>query len=262
MRTSDKHPSFETQGTYSSNFRPARRRHTGGIKEFGSRHGLGDTRTFSSVESGWRQVQRFTSLGAAGLPFLKHRGESMSDNIKAKFAKLQAELPQVGHDKQNPHFKSQYCSLEAIQTVVLPVVEKHGFCLVFGCGEEVTATLFYGDTEVSTGSFPLPNTPNPQVLGSHMTYARRYLTCLLLNVKTSGDDDDGNTSAGTDSDKPLRRLTTAELKDKVFDLMESTHTDKDELAKHLGVGSLDSKRMTQRQLQKLVDYMEAKSGED
>ena len=46
-------------------------------------------------------------------------------------AQAQAEMPSVVKNAENPHLKSKYAQLEAIDDAIRPVYTRHGFSLMF-----------------------------------------------------------------------------------------------------------------------------------
>lgn len=49
--------------------------------------------------------------------------------------------------------------------------------------------------EEEAGIWPLPDRVDPQVVGSHITYARRYCLCAVTGLAPGGDDEDGGRAA-------------------------------------------------------------------
>ena len=47
-----------------------------------------------------------------------------------KFLNAQAEMPKLQKDGENPHFRSQFITLDNILHKVLPILHKHGLYLV------------------------------------------------------------------------------------------------------------------------------------
>jgi len=125
----------------------------------------------------------------------------------AALAQLQAKLPTVSFDKENPHFHNRYASLAAIMDAIRPLMGEHGFSWV------ATPTILGSDSQdpgeiglvyylyhssgecVAGGTYPLPGGATPQALGAAITYARRYTLCSVLNL-VADEDDDGNTASG------------------------------------------------------------------
>jgi hypothetical protein len=115
-------------------------------------------------------------------------------SLAAALAALQAQIPVIPKDATAQY--GSYADLAAIHKVIKPLLAAHGFA--WSCcphlresGAFVLAyTLTHAPTgETVTGSYPLPVTGTPQVIGSAITYARRYALQSVLDLTT--DDDDG-----------------------------------------------------------------------
>ena len=116
-------------------------------------------------------------------------------------ADFQAELPSVGLDASNLHFRSKYASLGNITKIVLPKLAEHGFAFSVGSFVDngllvVDAHLIHESGESRSAQFPITET-NPQKVGSAVTYYRRYALTSLTGV-VADEDDDGN-AASTES---------------------------------------------------------------
>lgn len=144
---------------------------------------------------------------------------------KEKFSEAmttcQAEMPSVVKDADNPHTKSRFASLEAVNTTIKPCYTRHGFSIMFGEEDSpiagccrVTATLLHagGHEKVFHADIPLDGTgikgaanmTGTQGKGSTFAYGRRYLTLLIFNVTVAAEDTDGNVSEG-------ERLTATQI---------------------------------------------------
>jgi hypothetical protein len=129
---------------------------------------------------------------------------------------FQAEMPTVGKDKVNPHFKSRYADIASITEDIVPVLAKHG--LAFTCqprsadnGYEIVGKILHETGESIEGALPLFGN-DAQKIGSSITYARRYLLCALTGVVTGDEDDDGNMASTTNervSRQPVSRAASA-----------------------------------------------------
>lgn len=113
-------------------------------------------------------------------------------------AAFQADLPEIGLDKENPHFRSKFASLANISKIVLPKLAEHG--LVFSVGSFVDngvlivdAHLIHEDGTSRSAQFPVTET-NPQKVGSAVTYYRRYALAALTGI-VADEDDDGNAAS-------------------------------------------------------------------
>jgi hypothetical protein len=106
----------------------------------------------------------------------------------------------------NAFFKNKYVNLDGVQDVVFPILDKHGLCFSFGtvtriAGDSIYTVITYRlfDAEENTytaGEYVLSGEDaKPQTLGSAITYARRYILCLVFNLLAE-EDDDGNAGSG------------------------------------------------------------------
>lgn len=123
------------------------------------------------------------------------------ETIQEALAAFQADMPKVGKNNVNPHFKSKYTSLEDLTAAVLPKLAEHGFAFSVGSFVDngllvVDAHLIHESGESRSAQFPITET-NPQKVGSAVTYYRRYALTSLTGV-VADEDDDGN-AASTES---------------------------------------------------------------
>ena len=126
----------------------------------------------------------------------------MNDLYKA-LLEVQRNAPALQKGSINPHFGSQYISLEDLMEAILPVLNDHDFLLiqaptVFG-GEPSLETLLIHVPSADELRFTMPlcvDKMNPQGQGSAITYARRYSLMSLLGL-VADKDDDGNAASNT-----------------------------------------------------------------
>lgn len=136
----------------------------------------------------------------------------MTKEIDAKVAfltalnKVQGLLEPVTKDSVNPHFKSGYASLAAVNETIMGPLAEAGFILLSG-GVDINGKTYLRTTlhhiAGHSESFDYPiicADANPQHLASATTYARRYALCAFFNLST--EDDDGNTASG-----PVKTVT-------------------------------------------------------
>lgn len=129
----------------------------------------------------------------------------MAKNAEMAFneamADMQDELPMI--EKTSKAHNSKYAKLEDIHKEISPVLKKFGFSLSFDSewAEKhvvITGTLSHraGHNKSSNIRLPIDNSGSKndvQGMGSTISYARRYLLGMLLNIVTKDEDDDGNT---------------------------------------------------------------------
>lgn len=117
---------------------------------------------------------------------------------------VKAAAPALKKDATNPHFKSRYVTLDAIDDVIGPLLVEHG--LVWATMPTATDSgapaLHYALTHVASGekavdTMPLLlDKPTMQGLGSAITYARRYALECVLNL-VADEDDDGHSASSS-----------------------------------------------------------------
>ncbi len=129
------------------------------------------------------------------------------------FATMQAEIPSIHESAAGDGGKWRYAPLEDIQSIVRPILVKHGFGLSFRTEWpdkgtiKVIGILTHRDGHERTSEFladaDTSGSKNAiQARGSAVSYGHRYTTKDLLNITTRGADDDGKSAV------PLPSLVT------------------------------------------------------
>jgi hypothetical protein len=167
---------------------------------------------------------------------VKMRREVLSDQAREAFmehfAAFSAELPQVDRDgtvtlEKDGRTMGRYnfTTIEAMDTILRPLLAKHGFAISFGSvdnkdGVTVTGTLSgWGWERSSTYTLPPDNGPGRnamQARGSSRRYAKRYITDDIVNIVRKGKDDDARGA--------LEALIDATQIKELTDLLKSTQT--------------------------------------
>lgn len=126
--------------------------------------------------------------------------EQINEIAKALSA-AQGEIQNVVKDAKNPHFKSDYATLDAVTDTVRPVFAKHGLAVVQmpsyavsddGGSSVIVETLIThssGQWMRGTSASPIQKA-DPQGVGSATTYLRRYSLAAVAAIAQT--DDDGN----------------------------------------------------------------------
>jgi hypothetical protein len=123
----------------------------------------------------------------------------------ADFSQLQTELPNIeekGVMLSNFGRKvTTYARWEDINRVIKPILSRRGFSLRFKTGHDgervmVTCGLHHvaGHVEEATLRLPVEVSGGKnavQAIGSSTSYGKRYTASALLNLTSSGEDDDG-----------------------------------------------------------------------
>jgi hypothetical protein len=121
------------------------------------------------------------------------------NEIAGALSKAQAEIQNVVKDAKNPHFKSDYATLDAITDMVRPAFAKHGLAVVqipnYAEGLVTVQTLVThssGQWIRGETSAPVTNA-DAQGVGSACTYLRRYSLAAIAALAQT--DDDGNAAS-------------------------------------------------------------------
>lgn len=126
-----------------------------------------------------------------------------SDTTSQLFTALsqaQGEFKAAIMDTTNPHFKSRFASLNAVQEVYRLPFLKHGLSVVQMVESvderyEIVTTLGHKSGEWISSQFKLLiDRQNMQGLGMAITYARRYAISAMVGI-VSDEDDDGNSAS-------------------------------------------------------------------
>lgn len=117
---------------------------------------------------------------------------SLTKEAVSLLAKAQSEIKNAKLDAKNPHFKSDYATLESHLDIVKPVLNKHAIVLLQHALENylVTTLLFPDGSELSSNMPLIISKNDMQGVGSAITYARRYAIASLFMM--GAEDDDGN----------------------------------------------------------------------
>ena len=121
--------------------------------------------------------------------------------------KVHNEMPQVGNNAVNGHFRSDYCTLDHLIELVKPVFLKHGIIPQEGCYDgKVAMQLLHAESgEVDAMceiELVCKDPSNPQQQKSAETYARRRLWQLKAGICPAGEDDDANSASTASQQKP------------------------------------------------------------
>jgi len=113
-------------------------------------------------------------------------------DIYKKLYKVQSEIGVISKDVTNPFYKSKYFDINSLIGQLQPLLKKHGLLLLQPIEDQKVKSIIFeidGDGYVES-SINLTDIPDPQKLGSAITYFRRYTLQSLLALQA--EDDDGN----------------------------------------------------------------------
>jgi len=114
--------------------------------------------------------------------------------------KVHLEMPNVGNNAVNGHFRSDYATLDHVIKLVKPVFLKHGIIVKEGCREgAVSIQLLHAESaevdDLCIIDLVCKDPSNPQQQKSAETYARRRLWQLKAGICPAGEDDDANSAS-------------------------------------------------------------------
>jgi hypothetical protein len=135
------------------------------------------------------------------------RASDAINEIAAALAKAQGEMRNAVKGAENPHFRSRYADLADVWDAVREPLSRNGLAIVqvpsFADGRATVETMvMHTSGQWIAGALAAPVAkPDPQGVGSAITYLRRYSLAGMAGV--AQDDDDGN--AASEAQKPAQR---------------------------------------------------------
>jgi hypothetical protein len=137
-----------------------------------------------------------------------YQSENLGELAKA-LAAAQGEMNAASKDATNPHFKTRYADLASIMDACRGPLAKHGLSVTQLPGRDeagqvtLTTTLMHASGQYIGSTIGVrPAQENPQVVGSILTYLRRYTLASVVGVVS--DDDDGEVAS-----QPVRTASMA-----------------------------------------------------
>ena len=126
------------------------------------------------------------------------------NELATALSKAQGAMEPPVFDKVNPHFKSDYASLTAIQEATRPHLAANGLSIVQwpisnGDGICVVTRLMHSSGQWMQGTLRMPvERKTAHGIGSGITYGKRYSWQAICGIAAE-EDDDGNAAAGKPS---------------------------------------------------------------
>jgi ERF superfamily protein len=143
-----------------------------------------------------------------------------SEKIEAlalALSKAQAEIKASSLDGKNPHFGSEYSTLNAIWNACREALTKNGLSVIQTTDNEevehilLETTLLHSSGQWITGKLKMkPMKSDPQGIGSALTYARRYALAAIVGV--APEDDDAEAATNRSQKSPPAAAKKAETK--------------------------------------------------
>ena len=131
-----------------------------------------------------------------------------TDMLFAALAAAKKAFKPVIKNNLNPHFKSRFADLSAINEATQEALHTHGLTVIQylasaegGIGVGARLTHASGQWLDIAPAFIPSSKPDAQGVGSAATYGRRYQIAALLNLAAE-DDDDGNLASKPGKESP------------------------------------------------------------
>jgi hypothetical protein len=161
--------------------------------------------------------------------------------FNAALNRIQAKLPRISKNGKHGGTGARYALFEDIDKEVRPLLTAEGLALTYGSNPSadgkltVTCTLRHVMGHSVTQSLPVPADTGSgrnavQAIGSAITYARRYLVALILNLVMEGEDDDGRGGKA----KPITEQQIRQLED----MLEAVAPDRAQFLKYMAVAKI------------------------
>lgn len=156
--------------------------------------------------------------------FERMKDRAAKEAFNEAMVSCQAEMPRVTKDGKVINHKtgalqSRYATLEAIDRVVRPIYEQHGFSISVSFdgteGNKYIAKAVVRHRGGHSEEYRIPLAldqsgakNDTQGMGSTASYARRYLLCSIFNIITEGEDTDGQQRVETITEEQALTLHT------------------------------------------------------
>lgn len=117
-------------------------------------------------------------------------------NLNAALFKFQGMVDQLPKDGMNPHFKRKYPTLTGLMETIKEPLMECGLLVRsrIDAGKVITDIVHTESGEYISSAMEIQTGGTPQMVGSCITYFRRYSLVAMLNLTTE-DDDDGNAAS-------------------------------------------------------------------
>jgi hypothetical protein len=153
------------------------------------------------------------------------------DKLLAALFEAKKEIKPALKSAENPFYKSKYADLKEIDHAVKSALENNGLLLIqttrVGEGNlPILATYLYHVESGQSISSEYPVTyskPDPQSIGSGLTYARRYQLACICGVIT--EDDDAEAAMARKETKPDNKQMKAKIISEIQKLFKAEELD-------------------------------------
>ena len=113
--------------------------------------------------------------------------------------------------KNSTSFHGPYANIDDINTIINPLLSKHGLFITHEPHDDnfITTRVFHTSGGYLESIYPvfIKRSNDSQAWGSAITYAKRYATVAMLNLVVGDPDDDGNRQKNN-ANKPQKKKPT------------------------------------------------------
>ena len=137
------------------------------------------------------------------------------NELAAALATAQGEMENAVMDAANPHFRSKYATLASIRNATIPALAKNGLALIQATELTtaemlLTTRLVHASGQWLESVYPIPIVDKPHIMGSALTYARRYSWAALIGIAAEEDDDGNEAQNAAKNGQPVPMKRTRE----------------------------------------------------
>jgi hypothetical protein len=149
-------------------------------------------------------------------------GHEPVNELMAALAAAQGEMSNAAMDGKNPHFNSRYATLAAIRDATIPHLAKHGLSIhqvtrMNGNAMLLATRLGHSSGQMIESVYPIQVSDKPHIMGSAITYARRYSWAAITGIAAEEDDDANAAQEGARQNSiravPARKSSAAAKRD-------------------------------------------------
>lgn len=147
-----------------------------------------------------------------------NKSETIGELAKA-LVQVQAKIEGAKMDSENPFFKSKYADLSSIWEACRKPLTANGLAVVQTADTDdsrviIETTLLHTSGEWISGRLAItPMKPDPQGVGSAITYARRYCLAAIVGICPEDDDAEGAMARGQKVKEEVKPKPVAKQQD-------------------------------------------------
>lgn len=133
-------------------------------------------------------------------------------NLYSALLAAKSEITPLSKDEKNPFYNSKYFDVNGLLKHIEPILQKNGLLVLQPImdGYLITQIIHVETGAIVESEIKLPESNDPQKLGSTITYYRRYTLASLLGLQAEDDDANKATKPTTKSkDAIIKIIQTA-----------------------------------------------------